>query len=232
MIKRIAVFSLLVALAGFAFAQTPQQWTEGKQYFAIPNPQPTNHPDKVVVTEVFSFGCPVCNRFQPFMDKLEAELPKNTVMEFLPAGWSKAEDWPMLQRAYFSARALGVDTQKSRDAVFHAIWGPNGPLATYDPTTQRPKSADNLPKIEDVAKFYTQFGAKADEFVATSKSFAVNMDVKRADKQIVAWGVTGTPTLIIDGKWRADMGSAGGPQQLVDLALYLINKEQATKQAK
>ncbi|TAN02501.1 MAG: thiol:disulfide interchange protein DsbA/DsbL, partial [Rhodanobacteraceae bacterium] len=108
MIKRAVVFMLLAAAAGSVFAQTPQQWTEGKQYFAIPNPQPTNQPDKVVVTEVFSFGCPACNQFEPFLDKLRAELPQGTVLDYLPAAFIPTEDWPVLQRAYFTAKALGV----------------------------------------------------------------------------------------------------------------------------
>lgn len=232
MIKRIAVLLSLTAVSGFAFAQAaPQQWVEGQQYFAIPNPQPTHQPDKVVVTEVFSFGCPACNGFQPFIDKLRAELPQGTVLEFVPASWHPNEDWPVFQRAYFAAKSLGVDNAQSHDAVFKAIWGPNGPLATYDMATQRPKDEATLPKLEDVAKFYAKFGAKPDEFVATANSFAVNLEMKRADQQIIAWGVTSTPTIIVDGKWRADTASAKGAQQLVDLTLYLVNRELAAKKA-
>ena len=237
MIKRTApiltLALLLAAVVGFAFAQAgPQQWVEGRDYFAIPNPQPTHQPGKVVVTEVFSFGCPACNQFEPFVDKLRAELPAGTVLEFVPASWHPNEDWPVFQRAYFTAKALGLDNKQTHDAMFKAIWGPNGPLATYDPATQRPKAEANLPKIEDVAKFYARYGAKPDEFVATAHSFSVNLEMKRADQQIVAWGVTSTPTIVVDGKWRADTASAKGAQQLVDLTLYLVNKELATQKAK
>lgn len=232
MIKHALVSLLLLATAGAAFAQTPQQWVEGKDYFEIPNPQPTNQPDKVVVTEVFSFGCPACFHFQPYIDKLAAELPKDAVMNFVPASFIPTEDWPVLQRAYFTAKALGVDTKQSHDAMFKAIWGPNGPLATYDPATQRPKAMANMPKIEDIAKFYAKFGAKPDEFAATANSFSINLEMKRADQQIVAWGVSSTPTIIVDGKWRADTASAKGAQQLVDLTQYLVNKELAAKKAK
>jgi thiol:disulfide interchange protein DsbA len=231
MIKRAIVVLLLTAIAGSAFAQTPQQWAEGKHYFAIQNPRHTNQPDKVVVTEVFSFGCPACNQFEPFLDKLRAELPAGTVLEFVPASWHPNEDWPVFQRAYFTAKALGVDTPQSHDAMFKAIWGPNGPLQTYDPATQRPKDEANLPKIEDVAKFYAKFGAKPDEFVATANSFAVNLEMKRADQQIMAWGVDSTPTIVIDGKWRLTPVSAQGAQQAVDLTLYLVNRELAAKKA-
>ncbi|MGH8184424.1 MAG: thiol:disulfide interchange protein DsbA/DsbL [Rhodanobacteraceae bacterium] len=232
MIKRTVVFLLLAATAGLVFAQAPQQWTEGQQYFAIPNPQPTNQPDKVVVTEVFSFGCPACNQFEPYLDKLRAELPKGTVLEFVPASWHANEDWPVFQRAWFTARALGVDTPASHDAMFKAIWGPNGPLQTYDQATQAPKAADKLPTIQDVAKFYAKYGAKPEQFVATANSFSVNLEMKRADKQVIAWGVDSTPTIVIDGKWRLDPQSAQGTQQAVELTLYLVNKELAAKKAK
>lgn len=232
MIKHTVVFLLLAVVAGLASAQAPQQWTEGKDYFAIQNPQPTDQPDKVVVTEVFSFGCPACNQFEPYLDKLRAELPAGAVLEFLPASWHANEDWPVFQRAYFTAKALGIDNKQSHDAVFKAIWGPNGPLATYDPTTQRPKAEANLPKLEDVAKFYAQFGAKPADFIATADSFTVNLQMKRADQQIMAWGTDSTPTLVIDGKWRLTPASTKGAQQAVDLTLYLVNKELAAKKAK
>jgi thiol:disulfide interchange protein DsbA len=228
MIKSTAAL-ILLAISGFALAQAPQQWTEGKDYFAIQNPQPTDQPDKVVVTEVFSFGCPACNQFEPFLDKLRAELPAGTVLEFLPASWHPNEDWPVFQRAYFAAKALGVDTPASHDAMFKAIWGPNGPLQTYDPTTQTPKAEANLPKIEDIAKFYANYGAKPDQFVATANSFAVNLRMKRADQQIMAWGVDSTPTIVIDGKWRLTPASVKGAQQAVDLTLFLVKKELAAK---
>jgi protein dithiol oxidoreductase (disulfide-forming) len=232
MIKRAALFPLLVAFTGVAFAQTPSsQWVEGTNYYAIPNPQPTNQPDKVVVTEVFSFGCPVCNRFEPFLDKLKAELPKGAVLELVPASWNPGEDWPVLQRAYFTAKALGIDA-KSHDAVFHAVWDPNGPLNTYDLQTDQPKPPGQLPTIQDVAKFYSKYGVKPADFLATANSFSINLEMKRADKQIMAWGVTGTPTIIVDNKWRADLISAKSPQQLVDLTMYLVDKELAAKKAR
>jgi thiol:disulfide interchange protein DsbA len=233
MIKRTMVFLLLAGFAGFGFAQAaPQQWVEGTNYYAIANPQPTDQPGKVVVTEVFSFGCPACNQFEPYLDKLRAELPKGAVLEFLPASFMTTEDWPVFQRAYFAAKALGVDTPASHDAMFKTIWGPNAPLATYDPATQRPKAMANMPTIEDVAKFYAKYGAKPDEFVATAKSFAINIRMKRADQQLIAWGVNSTPTIIVDGKWRLDPSSAKGWQNLVDMTLYLVNKELSAKQAK
>jgi thiol:disulfide interchange protein DsbA len=90
---------------------------------------------------------------------------------------------------------------------------------------------DAMPKIEDIAKFYANYGAKPDQFVATANSFAVNLQMKRADQQIMAWGVNSTPTIVVDGKWRFDPVSAKGAQNMVDLTLFLVNKELAAKKA-
>jgi protein dithiol oxidoreductase (disulfide-forming) len=230
MFRRMLLSLALVAVTGAACAQSPAGgWTEGKNYFAIPNPQPTSAPDKVVVTEVFSFACPVCNRFEPFMDKLEKELPAGALVNFVPASFNPVEKFPLFQRAYFTARALGVD-KRSHDAMFHAVWDPDGPLATY--TAQGAlKPPSRMPTIGDIANFYRKYGVKPTDFVATANSFAINTQMKRADQEVAAWGVTGTPTIIVDNKWRTDLETAGGPQQLVDVARYLVQRELAAKKS-
>lgn len=230
MFRFSAAFILLAAATSLASAQVaPNHWVEGKDYFAILNPQPTNQPESVVVTEVFSFACPACNRFEPFLDKLRAELPKGAVLQFVPASFVPTEDWPVFQRAYFTAKALGLDTLASHDAMFKAIWGPNGSLATYDPTTQRPKAMANMPTIKDIANFYAKFGGKPDEFIATANSFAINLEMKRADQQILAWGVIGTPSIVIDNKWRI---AGSTPKDMAALTLYMVNQELAAKKTK
>ena len=97
-------------------------WTEGVNYFLITPAHPTSLPaGKVEVTEVFSYACPACNIFQPTMHKLKASLPPNAVLDYLPASFNPAEDWPMFQLAYFTAQALGVADQ-THDAMFNAVW--------------------------------------------------------------------------------------------------------------
>ncbi|HEX7324370.1 MAG TPA: thiol:disulfide interchange protein DsbA/DsbL [Rhodanobacteraceae bacterium] len=234
MLKRVATFIVLAAVAGFAMAQAPaQHWVEGTNYFPISGAAPTPRSGKVIVTEVFSYACPYCNQFEPYVDKLRAALPKGAELQFLPASWGNTvEDWPVFQRAYFAAEALHLNTPKSRDALFNAIWTIGAPLNTYDLMINRPKPAPELPTIADVAKFYTQFGSNAKHFVAAAHSAEVDAEMKRADAQIQRWGVTGTPTIVVDGKWRANVPSAKGQQQLVDLTLYLVKKELAARHAK
>jgi thiol:disulfide interchange protein DsbA len=230
MIKRVMLSLSLLAFAGVAAAQAPAsgtKWVEGKNYFRIEPQQPTTVPaGKIEVMEVFSYACPVCWRFLPYADKIEKSLPADAQMVYLPASFIPQEDWPVFQRAFFAAQALGVEA-KTHDAMFKAIHAPGGELAVADPVTGRLKNP--LPSLQDVAKFYAKFGVKPDVFIATANSFAVNMKMKRADAQIKAMGVTGTPTMVVDGKWRYDLSTAGGVEQMAELTDYLIGLERQAK---
>ena len=199
------------------------RWVEGKNYFRIEPAQPTDDPSKVVVTEVFSFACPACNHFEPIMDKIAASLPSYAKVEYLPAGFIPTEDWPAFQRAYFAAQALGVDA-RSHDAMFDAVWK-TGELATDNLVTGQLKS--KMPSLEQIAGFYARYGVKPADFVATANSFAVSTRVRRADQTIQAMGVVGTPTLVIDGKYRLDVASAGGYPQTIELVQWLVQREGA-----
>ena len=70
MIKPILVFALTLGLATQAGAAN---WEAGKHYDVLTQTQRTNvAPGKVEVMEVFSYGCPACDHFQPTMRKIKA----------------------------------------------------------------------------------------------------------------------------------------------------------------
>ena len=149
MISRRQMLAIAAGAAATS-AWAAETWTEGKHYFRIPQTVPPR-PGAVTVTEVFSYGCPACNAFLPYMDSLEKKLPAGVTTEYVPASWVAAENWPVFQRAYITAKALGVAKQ-AHAAMFQAIWGQNGELAIADPRTGRLRSP--LPNIEAVARFY------------------------------------------------------------------------------
>jgi thiol:disulfide interchange protein DsbA len=204
-------------------AHAATEWTEGKQYFLIIPARPTSvAPGKVEVTEVFSYGCPACNLFVPVMHELKQALPSNAVLTYLPASFNPAEDWPMFQVAFFTAQALGV-AEQTHDAMFDAVWK-TGELAILDPTSQHIK--DRLPTLEDAARFYNRrAGVPVDKFLSTAKSFAVDTKVRSAEDAIQAYRVDRTPTIVVNGKYRLQVESAGGTDKLIELVKWLVAKE-------
>lgn len=211
---------------GSAHAQAPAaSWEAGKQYFLIDPPQPTSSGDKIEVTEVFSYGCPACNFAAATIDKLAKSLPPNAVMTYVPASFNPAEDWPLFQRTFYAAQALGL-ADKSHAAMYDAVWKTKE-LATTNPDGRGLKNPQ--PSLDEVAAFFTRFGVKAEDFVATANSFAVNTKMKRADAYVKATGVESTPTLIVAGKYRFNVQTAGGLENVDPLVRFLIQKEIAGK---
>jgi len=203
------------------------KWVEGKNYFRIDPAQPTSSPGRIEVTEVFSYGCPACFQYHGVVDELAKSLPKGAVMTYTPASFRPDENWPLLQRAYLTAQALGVD-RKTHDAMFDAVFK-SGELGIMDQAAGKPKAQSAWPTIDDVAKFYAKAGIKPEEFVATANSFTINTKMKRADELIRAYEVDSTPTIVVNGKYRLTPGSAGGYPQSVELVQWLVSKEAAGK---
>lgn len=217
-----ALAVVLLAVAG-APARSAQTWTEGVNYFLIQPAKPTSLPrGNVEVTEVFSYACPACNIFQPTLHKLKQSLAPNAVLDYLPASFNIAEDWPMFQLAYLTAQVLGIADQ-AHDAMFDAVWK-GGDLSVIDPTTHQIKS--HTPTIEDAAKFYNrQTGVAVDKFLEASKSFAVDVKLRSTNDLLQAYKVDRTPTIVVNGKYRMYVESAGGVDQLIELVNWLVAKE-------
>ena len=221
--RHTAVLMGLLLLALGWQARAAEAWQEGKHYFLVQPVQRTSvAPGKVEVTEVFSYGCPACNKFQPIAEDLKKRLPPNAVLTYLPASFMPAEQWPMFQRAYLTAQAMGI-ADRTHVAMFNAIWA-GGELQIADPKTNRLKQPP--PTIEDAAKFYARVaGVKAEDFLATAKSFSTELNIKRADDWIKAARVDQTPTIVVNGKYRITVGSAGGVNSLFELVDWLVAKE-------
>lgn len=217
------LFSLLAALA-VARAGAAPAWTAGHDYFVLPQPQPTSvAPGKIEVLEVFSYGCPACNAFRPTIELLRKGLPPSAQLAYLPAAFNKSEDWPMYQRAYFAAQALGI-ADRTHQLMFEAVWK-TGELANIDAQTHRLVMPQ--PTIEQAARAYARWtGVKAEDFVAMANSFSVDGKMRAADEQIMAMQVPGTPCIIVNGRYRiGDDITHGPPDGLVALVRFLLAKD-------
>ena len=219
----IAMAGLLLAALVPGTSSAQQQWVEGKHYFAIKPAQRTNvAAGKIEVAEAFSYGCPACYSFNPLAKQLQGTLPANAEFIYQHASFNAAESWPLFQRSYLTAVALGVD-KKAHDAMFDAIWK-TGELGVIDQKTRRIKSP--APTIEQVAKFYERTtGVKAADFVNASKSMGVQVAINRTEAWLRGAQIDSTPTIVVNGKYRLTVQSAGGVNEMFDLVKFLVAKE-------
>ena len=209
-------------LASSAIA-LPLKYTEGTDYVRVNPVQHTTVPaGKVEVLEVFSYGCPACNQFQPVIEQLKSQLPANAQMAFLHASFKPEESWPVFQRAYFAAQSLGI-AEKAHQGIYDAIWK-TGEIGIVDPNGGGLKRQQ--PTISDVAKSYERLtGIKRAAFLGVANSAAIDARMHQADAQIEAMRVPGTPSIVVNGKYRVNLDSIRSVDQLVDMVKFLIAME-------
>lgn len=204
-------------------------YTEGKQYSRLSPAVPVSTPAGTVeVVEVFSYGCPACYQALPVVQKLKTVLPAKAQMVYVPASFIPSEAWPMFQRAYITALAMGI-AEKTHEKMFDAIWR-TGEVPLTDPATGRIRA--KLPTIEDAARFYAKnAGIKAEDFVAASKSFAVETRVSQAEKLVRAYRADSTPTFVVAGKYKVEPRNAGGYEEVINVIRFLVERELASAPA-
>ena len=208
-----------VAFAGLLFvslasaAQAPAtaaapatHWEAGKNYFVIDPPQPTASGDKIEVLEIFSYACPHCAHFQPYAEQIKQSLPAYATFGYMPAVFNA--QWEPYARAFYADKSLGV-LDKTHQALFDALHRDHIPLRT----------------IEDLAGFYAQHGVDKAKFLSEAASFEVDSKLSRASEIVKNDGIDGTPSIVVNGKYRVTGASAGGYPQLIEVVDWLVKKE-------
>ena len=153
-------------------------FTEGKEYVTLAPPKGTPAPTGAVeVVEVFSYGCPHCAEFAPYMDQLRKQLPKGTQVRYMPAVFNAS--WVPYAQAYYAARQLGVFEQ-THDALFQAM------LERYP-----------LNSLDDLAAFYARHGVEPKKFIATATDAETTRQMAADQKTEMGWGIDATPTLVV-----------------------------------
>lgn len=206
MLRQWVLLLSLLLPASMLHAQV-ESFVEGTAYFTLKEAQPTEvEADQVEVLEVFSYVCSHCGHLDPVLVEWSKTKPAQAKLRYLPAVWQKP-GWVEYAAAYFAAEQLGI-IDRSHHALMTRLWVENNP----------PKS------MEDIGEFHAQFGVSAEDFIKTLQSPEVNAKLQAAASQAGKYEVEGTPTLIIDGRWRFDVVSAGGPDKVGPLIDFLVAK--------
>jgi thiol:disulfide interchange protein DsbA len=209
-ISTFLAFAMILALP--ACAQPVDKFQAGKHYTLIEPVQPTSSGDKIEVLSVFMYTCPHCYDLEPYLLKWKATIPADVAYSAFPAAWNEPAE--AFARAFYAAETLGI-LEASHEKFFAAIHKEHVPLQSLD----------------TIADWYTQFGVTKEAFLSAASSFAVNTKINRSKAMVPRWGVAGTPTMIINGKYRFDVSSAGGHQNVVELMDFLVAKERAAKKS-
>ena len=210
--KKLSVKSLLSALmllASFSVSAEPQI---GKDFDKTAQVMPTDTPNKIEVTEIFWYGCIHCYHMDPILNAWVKKLPADVVFKRVPGLPQPA--WAPMAKAFYAMDDLKL-SDKLHTALFDAIHkektlNPTDEVATIDWVTK--KSGLDKQKVEDAFK-----------------SFSMNNKLNRAAQTFRASGATGVPSFIIDGQFITSSTMAGGNEQALKTAEYIISNIRADK---
>jgi thiol:disulfide interchange protein DsbA len=189
-----------------ATAVQAEAYTEGKQYMALANPQPTSSADKIEVVELFWYGCPHCYRLEPYVSEWVASKPDDVEFILMPA--IIGPPWELLAKAFYTAEFLDVQ-DKIHIALFEAIH-------------------NDKKKFNDEAAVQALFvaqGVSEQDFRNTFNSFAVSVKVNNAKLMTKRYAISGVPTIIVNGKYNTSGSLAGSNENIIKVVDYLVEQE-------
>ncbi|AHF65189.1 MULTISPECIES: thiol:disulfide interchange protein DsbA/DsbL [Pseudomonas] len=211
--RNLIISAALVAASLFGMsAQAAAPIEAGKQYVVLNSAVPVSEPGKIEVVELFWYGCPHCYAFEPTINPWAEKLPEDVNFVRIPAMFGGA--WDAHGQLFITLDTMGVE-HKVHAAVFNAIQKDRKPLT----------------KPEDMADFVATQGIDRAKFLETFNSFAVKGKIAQYKELAKKYEVTGVPTMIVNGKYRFDLGSSGGPEATLEVADQLIAKERAAAKA-
>lgn len=188
--RLLAVFLLLSAAtagaqapAPVAVPSSPPQFIEGADYLRVDRAFPVTTGDKIEVLEAFSYSCIHCAEAAPHVERWKASAPANAQLVFMPIAWNP--DWEVAARAFFASELL-KSLDKTHKATFEARFQQRRTLAS----------------AENYADFYAELGVDRAKFLSAFKSFGLNTKIARVNKLAGEYGISSTPTFIVDGKYR------------------------------
>lgn len=165
---------------------------EGYHVISPPQPRVTAVGEEVVeVVELFSYACPHCHQFEPYIETWLKTKPANVSFVRVPVIFRP--EWEIFAKAFYTAEALGL-LDKIHGQIFTAVHNNKRPLNT--------ESA--------MAAFFGEFGVSKEEFERTFNSFTVLAKVKRAKEITQNYRINETPAMVVNGAYRIDSTVARG----------------------
>jgi len=198
---------LLLSAPLHAQSGSSVQYQEGLHYFLIEDASPA--PDGTAeLVEVFRYMWSRCSTFDPSINSWAQRNAEKARFRRIPVVFGR-KAWEIYARAYVTSQMMGLGDD-AHTAMMDKLWKEKAVMRT----------------MEDLAGFYSDFGVESKVFIATSKSFAVDARMRKEQRLIQTYGIRGTPSLVLNGKYRI-AGNAAVPsfEVMLDVVDYLIAAE-------
>jgi thiol:disulfide interchange protein DsbA len=113
--------------------------------------------------------------------------------------------WNVHGQMFLTLQVMAVEN-RVRSAVFDAVH----------------KEGKNLATPQEQAEFLSAQGVGKDQYLAAFNSFQVKGAVEKAKQLAKDAQITSTPSMAVNGRYRTDAGSAGGPEAVLNVVDQLV----------
>ena len=198
--KKLFAFFSLIMLSLSAHAA---KFNEGEHYKVLD----LEASKKPMVTEFFSFYCPHCNSFEPIIQQLKQQLPKDAKLQKNHVSFMGGNMGLPMSKAYATMIALKVE-DKMVPVMFNRIHTMNKP----------PRDEEELRQI------FLNEGVDAKKFDAAYNGFAVDSMVRRFDKAFKDSGLSGVPAVVVNNRYLVDAQGISSLDEYFELVNFLLKK--------
>ena len=208
-LTRYCLFALVAVLSN-PLAWAEDRWVEGQHYQTLNPPVAVGRGTDVVVTEFFWYGCGHCYTFEPMLTAWGKQLPEGAVLQPSPAVWN--DSMRIHAKAYYLTEILGVK-ETVHPVIFDAMH------------VDRKRLVSRL----ELRDLFEDNGVDPDKFDKAFDSFGVDSQVRQADSRARSAKISGTPSMMVAGKYLIETRSAGGQTNMLEIARFLVEKELAAR---
>lgn len=181
------------------------KYVEGQHYQRIENPVPKADPSKPEVAEVFWYGCIHCFNFEPLLEKwVKESKPSDVQFVQVPAIWN--EQLSLHAKIFYTIQKMGL-YEKMNMKVFEAM----------------NKDKKQFKTADEIADFFEANGQDRKNFLNVFNSEEINNQVVKSAVKVKAYGIEGTPELIVNGRYRTSASMAGSQSNMFDVVAYLLS---------
>lgn len=206
LISRVLAATTLGAAALMASTAAAQSG----MHTLVDPPQPSDTTGKTEVLEFFSYDCHHCAAIEPMIEKWAKTLPEDTVLKLVPVAYSntpqaRLEGVVNQQKLYYALESL--NRLDLHPAVFKAIH----------------EDRKRLHDEKAIIDWAADQGVDPAKFEAVFNSFGVQTKSNRATELTSVYGVQGTPSLAVAGKYIVSPSMTGTYEGTIAEAQRLLD---------
>ena len=191
----LALFLILITSSN-VFAQKYVQISTEKQ----------KESKDIIIYEFFWYGCPHCYNLEPTMDRIEADLEKDTKVVKLPV--ALRDSWIPHAKLYYALKQMDKIDQV-HNLIFEEIHLEDNRLNTE----------------QQMIDFLGKHGVDTDKFIEKYNSFDTEARIKKASNLAKKYQIDSVPTIIINGKFLTSGSYVSSYDELYSVVNLLVERE-------